>query len=171
MKPVAYSKPLLQAGAYIVADYDLPWLEAVLREAAAEAGAPLPCAREVAEGILLYLQEVCPLHTLPLEYLFGRIRRLLKEIGLPRIARHVHSQLPPVDIELDTLAGENPLPLFFYAKLREQMDSLRRLGMTTYRFSGAQRCSLVLGRRSRSCPTQRRALQELRSFLATQAAA
>lgn len=171
MIPVAYSKPLLQAGAYIVADYDQPWLERMLREAAAEAGVTLPCAGEVAEGILIYLQEECPLHTLPLEYLFGRIRRLLCEIGLPLVAEHLHAQLPPVDIELDALAGEHPLPLFFYTKLKEQMDTLRELGMTTYRFSGARRCSLVLGSRRRECPTQRRVLQELRSFLATQAAA
>ena len=171
MTPVAYSQPLLQSGQCIVADYDLPWLEGVLRGAAAEAGAPLPCAREVAQGILTYLQEECPLHTLPLEYLFGRIRNLLREIGLPLVAKHLHSQLPPVDIELDTLAGENPLPLFFYTRLREQMDTLRALGMTTCRFSGVQRCSLLLGSRRRACPTQRRALQELRSFLATQAAA
>lgn len=171
MTPVVYSKPLLQAGQYIVADYDRLWLENLLREASTEARAPLPCAREVAEGIIIYLQEECPLHTLPLEYLFGRIRRLLCEIGLPLVAKHLHAQLPPVDIELDTLAGENPLPLFFYTKLREQMDALREMGMTTYRFSGAQRCSYVLGSRRRSCPTQRRALQELRSFLANQVAA
>lgn len=171
MIPVAYSKPLLQAGHCVVADYDLAWLEDVLREAAGDAGMPLPCAHEVAEGIFIYLQEECPLHTLPLEYLFGRIRRLLREIGLPRVAEHLHAQLPPVDIELDTLAGENPLPLFFYTKLREQMDALRELGMTTYRFSGVQRCSMMLGSRRRACPTQRRMLQELRSFLANQAAA
>lgn len=171
MIPVTYSKPLLQSGVFIVADYDRAWLEYVLREAAAEAGVQLPCAAEVAEGVILYLQEACPLHTLPLEYLFGRMRRLLREIGLPLVADHLHAQLPPIDIELDAIAGEHPLPLFFYTKLREKMDSLRRLGMTTYRFSGARRCSLLLGSRRRACPTQRRILQELRSFIATQAAA
>ena len=48
MIPVTYSKPLLQSGVYIVADYDRAWLEYVLREAAAEAGVQLPCAAEVA---------------------------------------------------------------------------------------------------------------------------
>lgn len=171
MTPVAYSKPLLQAGAYIVADYGKPWIEQLLLEAAAEAGVTLPCASEVAEGVLIYLQEACPLPTMPIHYLFGRMRRLLREIGLPLVAAHLHDQLPPVDIELDALAGENPLPLFFYTKLREQMDKLRKLGMTTCRFSGARRCSMVLGSRRRACPTQRRELQELRSFLATQTAA
>lgn len=165
-----YSRPLLQTGQCVVADYDLQWLEDVLHEAAQEAGVYLPYAREVAEGVLTYLEEFCPLKALPLEYLFARMRHLLCEMGLPRIAESLHPQLPPVDIELDTMAGEEPLPLFFYTKLKQRMDDLRRLGMTTYRFSGAKRCSLMLGRRRRSCPTQQRELHELQSFIATQAA-
>lgn len=165
------SKPLLQSGRCIVADYDTAWLERVLKESAREAGTWLPCAHEVAEGILFYLEERCPLRTLPVEFLFARIRGLLREIGLPLVADHLHTQLPPVDIELDRLAGENPLPLFFYTRLQERMNVLRELGMTTYRFSGAQKCSLVLGCRRRACPAQRQALKELRLFLANQAAA
>ena len=165
-----YSRPMLQAGQCVVTDYDLQWIEALLLEAAQEAGVRLPFSREVAEGVLLYLEQHCPLKTLPLDFLFGRMRSVLREVGLPLIADHLHSQMPPVDIDLDALAGEDPLPLFFYTKLRERMESLRRLGLTAYRFSGAHRCSLVLGRRSRACPAQRRALHELQSFLATQAA-
>lgn len=171
MIPVAYSKPLLQSGPCLVADYDQAWLEDLLREAARKAHSPMPCISEVAEGIIIYLREECPLRSLPLEYFFARIRRLLCEIGLPLIAKHIHEELPPVDIDLDALAGENPLPLFFYTKLREKIEMLREMGMTTYRFTGTQRCSYMLGRRRRSCPTQRRALQELRLFIASQAAA
>lgn len=170
MKAVTHTKPYLQSGNCLVTGYDLSWLQAVLQEAAQEAGVKLPFVQEVAQGILLYLEEECPLYTMPLEYLFGRIRKLLREIGLLRVADHLHPQLPPVNIELDELAGENPLPLFFYTALRERMDTLREMGMTTYRFSGAQRCSLVLGHRQRACPTQRDALQELRLFLAAHAA-
>lgn len=165
-----YSRPLLQTGNCVVGDYDLQWIEHVLHEAAQECGVSLPYAHEVATGVLMYLEEACPLKSVPLEYFFGRMRHLLCEIGLPRIAEHLHPQLPPVDIELDALAGETPLPLFFYTKLKQQMDDLRKLGMTTYRFSGVHRCSLLLGSRRRSCPTQRRALRELQSFIATQAA-
>lgn len=165
-----YSRPALQTGQCVVADYDQQWIEDVLREAAREAGVTLPFVHEVAEGVLAYLEKKCPLKALPLEYLFARMSHLLCEIGLPLIAEHLHPQLPPVDIELDAMAGEDPLPLFFYTKLKQRMDDLRRLGMTTYRFSGAHRCSLMLGSRRRSCPTQKRALVELQSFLATQAA-
>lgn len=170
MIAVEYRRPLLQAGRCLVTDYDKQWIEHVLRGAAEEAGVRLPYVSDVAAGILMYLEQKCPLRTLPLEYLFARMRHVLREIGLPLIAKHLHPQLPPVDIELDVLADENSLPLFFYANLRRCMDELRRQGMTTYRFSGIRRCSLMLGERRRSCPAQRRALQELKSFIATQAA-
>lgn len=165
-----YSRPMLQAGQCVVNDYDLQWIENLLQEAAQEAGVRLPFCREVAAGMLMYLEQRCQLKSMPLEYLFARMRHLLREIGLPLIADHLHEQMPPVDIELDALAGEAPLPLFFYAKLRERMEALRGLGLTAYRFSGAHRCSLVLGKRSRSCPAQRTALHELQSFLTRHAA-
>lgn len=170
MIAASYTRPMLQTGQCIVADYDLQWLESVLQDAAREAGVTLPFRREVAAGMLMYLEERCPLKAMPLEYLFARMRHLLREIGLPLIAEHLHEQMPPVDIELDELACEAPLPLFFYAELKQRMDDLRSRGLTTYRFSGAHRCSLLLGGRSRACPTQRRALHELQSFLARQAA-
>lgn len=165
-----YSRPILQTGQCVAADYDLQWIESLLQESAQIAGVQLPYSREIAAGVLLYLEEHCPLKAMPLEYLFARMRHLLREIGLPRIAEHLQEQMPPVDIELDALAGEAPLPLFFYTALRERMEELRRLGLTVYRFSGAHRCSLVLGKRRRACPAQRMALSELKSFLAGQAA-
>lgn len=165
-----YSRPMLQTGYCVVADYDLQWIESLLLESAQEAGVQLPFSREIAAGVFRYLEERCELKVLPIEYLFARMRALLCEIGLPLIADHLHAQMPPVDIDLDALADEAPLPLFFYARLRERMEELRRMGLTAYRFSGAHRCSLVLGRRRRSCPAQRNALHELHSFLARQAA-
>ena len=165
-----YSRPMLQNGQCVVEDYDLQGIESLLLESAQEAGVRLPYSREVAAGVLMYLEERCRLKAMPVEYLFARMRGLLREIGLPLIADHLHDQMPPVDIELDTLAGEAPLPLFFYTRLKERMEELRRMGLTAYRFSGAHRCSLVLGRRRRACPAQRSALSELKSFLACQAA-
>lgn len=163
-----FNRPVLQTGYCIISDYDRQWLEAVLQEAADAAGTTLPCKEEIAQGILQYLEESCPLHAVPLDYLFDRMRRLLEDIGLPLIAANLHKQTPPVDIELDTLAGESPLPLFFYTELRRKMEELRRLGLTTYHFTGRKRCSLMLGARRRVCPTQRRALEELDAFLSTQ---
>lgn len=170
MRAVEYKKPLLQSGHCLISDYDRQWIENVLKEAAKEAGVRIPMVSEVASGILQYLERKCPLGILPLEYFFSRVRGLLREIGLPRIADHLHLQMPPVHIELDAMADEDSLPLFFYTKLRRHIDELRELGMTSYRFSGIRRCSLVLGERRRSCPTQQRVLQELKSFIAMQAA-
>lgn len=160
--------PVLQTGYCVISDYDRSWVQHILLDAAREAGTTLPCSGEIAEGILQYLEQSCPLHAIPLNFFFDRIRRLLVDIGLPLVAEHIRPQTPPVDIELDALAGEEPLPLFFYTELRRRMESLRSLGLTTYRFSGRKRCSLTLGDRSRSCPAQKRALAELEAFLTAQ---
>lgn len=158
-------RPLLQTGHCVISDYDLEWLEGVLQEAADKAGTDLPFRREIAEGVLLYLENACPLHAVPLDYLFSRLRSALTAMGLPLIAGNIRMQTPPVDIELDTLAGETPLPLFFYTELRRRMNSLRDMGLTSYHFSGKKKCSLTLGDRRRSCPTQARELRELDAFL------
>ncbi len=162
------NRPVLQTGHCVISDYDEAWLEQVLAEAAEEAGVRLPFRAEIARAVLLYLEDSCPLNAVPLEYLFARIRRMLCDIGLPRIAEHLRRQAPPVEIDLDALAKEAPLPLFFYQALSRQLTELRGLGLDTYRFRGQKACSLKLGKRQRACPTQRRELAELRGFLAMQ---
>lgn len=158
-------RPLLQNGHCVVADYDEAWIESVLRAAADEAGVRLPFAHEMARAVMIYLEEQCPMRALPLEYLFNRMRKMLDDIGLSLIALHLRTQTPPVDIDLDSLAHEKPLPLFFYTELQRRMDELKRLGLNTYRFTGRKGCSLQLGGRLRACPTQRRELAELDGFL------
>ena len=159
------NRPVLQTGHCVISDYDREWLSNLLQEAAEAAGTTLPLKDEIAAGILLYLETECPLRAVPLDYLFDRMRRLLEQIGLPLIAANLRKQTPPVDIELDALAEETPLPLFFYTELKRRMDNLRSIGLDTYHFSGKKECSLALGDRQRVCPTQRRALEELDAFL------
>ena len=159
------NRPVLQTGHCVISDYDREWLSNLLQEAAEAAGTTLPLKDEIAAGILLYLETECPLRAVPLDYLFDRMRRLLEQIGLPLIAANLRKQTPPVDIDLDALAEETPLPLFFYTELKRRMDNLRSIGLDTYHFSGKKECSLALGDRQRVCPTQRRALEELDAFL------
>ena len=161
-------RPVLQTGYCVISDYDREWLENVLQQAADEAGVHLPCRSEIAQAVLLYLEEACPLHAVPLDYLFGRIAGMLRQAGLPLIAEHLRTQTPPVRIDLDELAQNSPLPLFFYSTLSTQLEQLRQLGLTTYEFAGAEACSKLLGARQRLCPTQQRALDELNDFLAHQ---
>lgn len=158
-------RPLLQSGHCVFSDYDGEWLAGLLSEAAERAGTKLPLRHEIAESIIMYLENNCPLHAVPLDFLFNKIRRMLEQIGLPLIAQNLRKQTPPVDIDLDSLAEETPLPLFFYTELRRKMDSLRRLGLNTYHFSGKEACSLALVDRMRPCPTQQRELDELNAFL------
>lgn len=159
------NRPVLQTGHCVISDYDREWLSSLLQEAAEAAGTTLPLKDEIAAGILLYLETECPLRAVPLDYLFDRMRRLLEQIGLPLIAANLRKQTPPIDIELDALAEETPLPLFFYTELKRRMDNLRSIGLDTYHFSGKKECSLALGDRRRVCPTQQRALEELDAFL------
>lgn len=159
------NRPVLQTGHCVISDYDREWLSGLLQEAAEAAGTTLPLKDEIAAGILLYLETECPLRAVPLDYLFDRMRRLLEQIGLPLIAANLRKQTPPIDIELDALAEETPLPLFFYTELKRRMDNLRSIGLDTYHFSGKKECSLALGDRRRVCPTQQRALEELDAFL------
>lgn len=158
-------RPVLQTGHCVISDYDASWLESVLQQAADSAGVSLPFRGEIARAILLYLEEKCPLHAVPLDYLFQRIARMLRQAGLPLIADHLRLQTPPVIIDLQEIAQKSPLPLFFYNELEQQLSQLRRLGLNTYEFAGAEPCSKLLGDRRRACPTQRRALDELNAFI------
>ena len=160
-------RPLLQTGHCVISDYGREWLEDVLQQAADAAGVSLPFRKEIAEAVLLYLEESCPLHSVPLDYLFRRISGMLRQAGLPRIADHLRLQTPPVVIDLKEIAEQSPLPLFFYNKLEEKLEHLRRMGLTTYEFAGTESCSKLLGARQRLCPTQRRELEQLNAFLAT----
>jgi hypothetical protein len=161
------NRPLLQTGHCVISDYDAGWLESVLQEAADSAGVKLPFREEIARAILLYLEEKCPLHAVPLDYLFQRIARMLRQAGLPLIADHLRLQTPPVVIDLRALAEQSPLPLFFYNELEKHLEQLRRLGLTSYEFAGVETCSKLLGDRQRICPTQQRMLDELNAFLRT----
>lgn len=158
-------RPLLQTGHCVISDYDAAWLENVLQQAADSAGVHLPCRAEIAKAILLYLEEKCPLHAVPLNYLFKRIANMLHQAGLPLIADHLRMQTPPVIVDLHAMAQQSPLPLFFFNELEQHLAYLHRLGLTTYEFAGAETCSKLLGDRQRACPTQRRMLQELQAFL------
>ena len=65
-------RPVLQTGHCVISDYDQGWLEDVLQQAADEAGTTLPCRREIAQAVLLYLEEACPLHAVPDPYYGGQ---------------------------------------------------------------------------------------------------
>ena len=59
-------RPLLQTGYCVVSDYDERWIESVLQEAADAAGVRLPFRAEIARAVLLYLEKLCPLPSVPL---------------------------------------------------------------------------------------------------------
>jgi len=159
------NRPALQTGHCVITDYNQSWIESLLLEAALRAGTGIPLVEEIAQAIILYLDKYCVQQTLPLDYLFDRIRVLLFNIGLNAVAAEIRKETPPVDISLMDIAAESSLPLFFYTKLRKRVSELRHLGLTSYHFSGLEHCSLLLGDRRRDCPTARRIRLELEAFL------
>ncbi len=164
------NKPLLQTGSCVIGDYDLDWLEDLLDDAAQQGGVSLPFKREIAMGVMAYLENACPLRTIPLEYLFSNMRDMLEDLGLNRIAKNLRKLTPPVDVDLVAIAEEAPLPLFFYAELKRRIEKLRDLGLTTYRFTGVEDCCRRLNARQRSCPATRREQDEIVGFLQAGAA-
>ncbi|MDD6813501.1 MAG: hypothetical protein PUD60_03790 [Akkermansia muciniphila] len=158
-------RPLLQAGCCIFGDYDTEWIEQMLQEAADATGVALPMRHEIARGVMTYMEDLCPLRVVPLSFFFERLRDMLEAAGLPAVARCLRRQVPPVRLPLDELARETPLPLFFYTELGRRLEEMRSLGMNRYRFSGQRQCSLVLGQRRRTCPTQQRELRELEEYI------
>ncbi len=164
------NRPLLQTGHCVISDYEIGWMESVLSDAALRAGVSLPFKHEIAQAIMMYLEMGCTLQSMPLNFLFSRIQETLQEVGLPLIARHLRKQTPPVMISLDEIAKEDPMPLFFYAKLHERIAKLRHLGLTSYQFSGLRECALTLGARRRDCPSSQRMQREISAFLESSAA-
>ncbi len=113
-----------------------------------------------------YLDQACPLRSLPLEYLVERVRETLVKLGLPLVAENLQRSTPPVDVCLREIAEEeSSLPLFFYTQLRQKLKQLHQLGVNNYRFHGMQECSRLLSARKRECPTSQRQRKEIESFL------
>lgn len=157
--------PQLQTAYCLIDEYDEAWVETLLRDAAQKAGITLPYAGDMAQSIMYYLREEVDLKTIPLEQFFYQLKEMLVHLGFEVIAEQLVRQTPPVDVRLDTMAKESPLPLFFYSKLNSKIKELKQLGITHFRFQGKRKCSIILGARRRACPASRKALYELNAFL------
>ncbi len=161
-------QPLLQTGYCVIADYDETWLEQVLEEAAQRAGTRVPFKREMAHAIMLYLKTSVTKPSIPLAQLYQQIERMLRDMGLDLIAQHLRHDTPPVDISLDSIAQQSPIPIFFYTELKRKIDKMKQIGLTRYRFLNKKKCSILLVDRRRACPASKEALIELEAFLRVQ---
>lgn len=164
-------RPVLQSGHCVFSDYDRDWFDGILQEAADRAGVPLPFREEIVNAIMLYLETACPLNSLPIDYLFRRIRLMLANVGLTPLARHLREQTPPVEIPLDHMASRAPMPLFFFTALKTELDHLKSLGLNTYNFSGKKQCVLAMEGGKRWNRKAQALLEELDSFLEQEASA
>ncbi len=141
------NRPALQIGRYQVIDYDTAWIDVALERAAVAAEvADFPFAGDIRSGIVQYLETKCPLKLLRLEDLYGRIRRLLDQVGFSNIAAKLVPLAPPVTVSLIHTAMEagNGFELAFFETLRSHLNELKRAGAEEIHFTGIRESSLIL---------------------------
>lgn len=141
------NRPALRIGTRQVIDYDTAWLDSALRRAAqaAECG-DFPFVTDIRSGVEKYLETKCPLKMLDLAELFDRVRRMLEQIGCQHIAEKLRPLAPPIDFCLVSAANEagNGFELAFFENLRAELATLREAGVEEIRFTGLEKCSLIL---------------------------
>lgn len=157
--------PVLQSRSCVFSDYNEAWIADTLQDAADRAGIPLPFREEITRSVMLYLEEYYPLSSMPLDYLFERMRAMLREVGLARLADHLVARTPAVDISLPELAGHAPLPLQFFPSLKEEVAKWRNIGVNACAFTGRRECALILSGKQRWSARSREMLDELDGFI------
>lgn len=162
------NRPALQVGHFQIHDYDTRWLDDALRRAAAAADVPdFPFLEEIRHGVEDYLENKCSLELLPLPALFDRMRRMLHQIGCPRIADMLEPVAPPIPFSLVETARQagNGFELAFFDLLRRELDGLRNEGAEEIRFTDLNDAVRLLCQTKAWNPRCDRLLGEIRSFL------
>ncbi len=163
------NRPALQIGRYQVFDYDVAWLDAALRRAAQAADhEDFPFIEEISEGIVKYLETKCPLKLMHLDDLYGRLRKMLVQIGCEPIAEKLEHLAPPVSVSLVRAAREagNGFELAFFESLRTDLAALKGEGAEEVRFTGLRASVLILRgveQWNKACDTLQR---EIQAFIA-----
>jgi len=159
------NRPALQIGRYQVINYDTAWLDNALRRAALAAQHEnFPFIEEICEGIVRYLETVCPLRLLKLDDLFARLRQMLVRIGCRPIAEKLEPLAPPVTVSLVRVAAEagTRSKRGFVETLRGELADLRSAGAEEIRFVDLRQSVLLLqGARqwNKSCDALLREIQ------------
>ncbi len=162
------NRPALQIGRHQVIDYDTSWLDSALRRAARAADhEDFPFVDDIRGGIVKYLETKCPLKLLPLEELYGRMRRMLVTIGCQKIAENLQPLAPPITLSLVRAAREagNGYELAFFEMLRTELVALREAGAEDLRFTGLRESTLILRGASKWNSQCQPLLSEIENFL------
>ncbi len=125
------NRPILQVGDHQVVAYNVEWIEIALYRASIAADRDdFPFIAEIRDGIVHYLENRCPLRLLPIEDLYGRMRRMLERIGCEAIGNHLTILTPPIRVSLVDPATKTSEDFenCFYQQLLEIVLDLRRLG-------------------------------------------
>lgn len=140
-------RPALQIGRHQVIDYDTSWLGDALRRAARAAEREdFPFVDDIRSGIETYLESRCPLQLLPIDELYGRMKRMLEKIGCEGIAEKLQPLAPPVTVSLSQTACEvgTGFELGFFSRLDADLRELRAAGVERIAVVGLRDCVLAL---------------------------
>jgi len=140
-------RPALQIGRHQVIDYDTSWLGDALRRAAQAAEREdFPFVDDIRSGIETYLESRCPLQLLPIDELYGRMKRMLEKIGCEGIAEKLQPLAPPVTVSLQQAAAEvgSGFEIGFFSRLDADLRELRAAGVERIAAVGLRDCVLAL---------------------------
>lgn len=88
-------RPILRIGDCLISDYNFGWLADALDAAADELEMELPFRDDLVAAVLTYLEESCPWEVMPIDMLYKRIRSMLQEVGMEKLAAHLPEMSPP----------------------------------------------------------------------------
>lgn len=136
-------QPLLSIGDLPLSPCDGEWLQARIEEAAQAAGrGDFWLARDIACGIMLYLEKDFVGTVIALPNLLERVRMLLEKLDCADVAAHLDSSPPPMHFWLPQIAEEagNGFELAFFSSLRARLEACTAHGVREVRLSGLRPC-------------------------------
>lgn len=143
------NRPLLQLGDCLISEYGEQWLADALEHAARRAGTTLPFKEDLLASVRYYLEHECDLSVMPVSELYGRLRRMLREVGLGHLAKELREETPPMTVSVAEIARDVPFWLFFACELKKQVEALQGRGITKYCFIDRKECVMALQGRKR----------------------
>lgn len=165
------AKPAIRVGNRIVSHYADGWFASALCQAAVDSPTPPPEALlgDLLSAFNFWLENDCDLGVLSVKEFYRHLREALVRVGMGDLARSLSEIPPEVDFDLEDLALSQKLPLFFFARLLDELKALHRDGARIVHFSGVKAAASVLcpdpaagGEREKLTAAQKRKIRKSR---------
>jgi hypothetical protein len=136
-------QPLLSVGDLPLAPCEEEWLHLRIQDAALAAGrGDFWVARDIARGVMDYLERDYKGTVIALPALLDRVRALLHRLDCADVAAHLDASPPPLTLALPQLATDagNGFELAFFSSLRHRLLAGQAHGIREVRLSGLRLC-------------------------------